>query len=104
MTIIKFLGKVVAGTFVVLFLLSLLLGAAMPTPDEVDAELNSIAVQVATDAVEKYRMAVRSGTAIDRCVQAGFVSAAWLQAQDEAQYAKWQEVELSECKAAGVPR
>ena len=59
--------------------------------------------KVATDAVEQYHIAVRDGTAMDRCVQAGMVSAAYLQAKDEAKYREWKETEEADCKAAGVP-
>lgn len=60
--------------------------------------------KVANDAVEQYRIAVRNGTTMDRCVQAGMVSAAYLQAKDEAKYREWKETEEADCRAAGVPQ
>jgi hypothetical protein len=84
-----------------LFFIGILAGGS---ESATDAYLDDMQVKVAEDAVAQYRIAERSGTMIDRCVQAGFVTAAWLQAQDEAQYSEWKGVELSDCKAAGVPR
>jgi hypothetical protein len=51
--------------------------------------------QVATDAVAQYDIAKRQGDAMQACVQAGMVSAAWLQAKDEA--------EKADCAGAGTP-
>ena len=64
----------------------------------------SIEAQVANDAVQKYDIASRSGTAMDRCVQAGFVVAAYLQAKDESNYATWKETQKTDCYLAGVPQ
>lgn len=66
--------------------------------------LSNIYNQVANDAVTQYNMAKRSGTQIDICVQAGLVSAAFLQAKDEIKYPEWKNIENIECKKAGVPR
>ncbi len=59
--------------------------------------------KVATDAVDQYNIAARNGSAMDRCVQAGIVAAAYLQAKDEAKYSQWKETEKADCEAAGVP-
>jgi len=59
--------------------------------------------QVAQDAVEQYNIAKRQGDKIQICVQAGIVSAAYLQAKDETNYQKWKAIEKAECKAAGMP-
>ena len=60
--------------------------------------------QVAQDALDQYKIAAQHGTAMDRCVQAGFVTAAFLQAKDESNYALWKHTEKDDCAAAGVPR
>lgn len=60
--------------------------------------------QVAMDAVKQYEMVERHGTAIDRCVHAGFVAAAFLGAQAEDRYQEWKNIERQDCAAAGVPR
>jgi hypothetical protein len=57
---------------------------------------------VAADAVAQYKIAAESGKAMDRCVQAGMVAAAYLQAKDQDHYAEWKGVERTDCKAAGV--
>jgi hypothetical protein len=66
--------------------------------------LKDIQNQVASDSVEQYGIAARSGSDMDRCVQAGLVTAAFLQAKDEINYAKWKDIESNDCNAAGVPR
>jgi hypothetical protein len=59
--------------------------------------------QVARDMVAQYQIAARSGTAMDRCVQAGMVTAGFLQAKDEKNYSEWKTVQHRDCKAAGLP-
>lgn len=66
-------------------------------------DMTKIENKVATDAVDQYRIAERSGTKMDRCVQAGLVSAAYLQAKDEDNYKVWKRTERIDCDAAGVP-
>jgi predicted GNAT family acetyltransferase len=70
---------------------------------KVSKSLGGIYEKVANDAVDQYQIAKRGGSVIDICVQAGFVSAAYLQAKDEANYQKWKEIEKVDCAAAGVP-
>lgn len=67
-------------------------------------EMDRIEDQVAQDAVNQYRMAERNGNPIDVCVHAGFVAAAYSQANDESNYRKWKRIEESDCREAGVPR
>lgn len=69
-----------------------------------DAAATSIEGQVASDAVAQYEIVKRGGDRIQACVHAGLVTAAFLQAQDEASYRKWAEIEKRECAAAGVPQ
>ena len=59
--------------------------------------------QVASDAVQQYEIARRNGTAIDVCVRAGLVSAAYLQAKNESSYQHWKQIEKDTCTAAGIP-
>ena len=70
---------------------------------QADANLDQIKSQVAEDAVAQYRIAKNNGSAIDACVQAGMVTAAYLQAQNEAQYQSWKAIQSSDCANAGVP-
>ncbi len=67
-------------------------------------DLQNIHNQVAADAVKQHEIAKRSGTPMDTCVQAGLVSAAYLQAKDEPNYRQWKQTEQKECERAGVPR
>lgn len=67
-------------------------------------DMNNIYNQVANDAVKQYEMAQRSGTPIDICVQAGLVSASYLQAKDESNYQRWKRTEGADCARAGVPK
>ena len=63
--------------------------------------MQQIENKVATDAVTQYNIAARNGTAMDRCVQAGMVSAAFLQAKDEG---NWKQTEKRDCERAGISR
>lgn len=56
-----------------------------------------ISQQVAKDAEAQYEIAKRQGDPIQVCVQAGFVSAAYLQAKDEASYVRWKATEKADC-------
>lgn len=67
-------------------------------------DTSSIEKQVAQDAVAQFEIAKRSGDGMQTCVHAGLVSAAFLQAKDEASYRKWLAIEKQECAAAGVPQ
>lgn len=65
--------------------------------------MDDIYSKVAQDAIDQYRITARNGSAIDRCVQAGMVSAAFLQAKNDAAYAQWKQTESADCGAAGMP-
>jgi hypothetical protein len=67
-------------------------------------ELQDITDKVARDLAEEYNIVARRGTAMDRCVQAGFVAASYLQAKDETSYTQWKVIESRDCREAGVPR
>jgi hypothetical protein len=66
--------------------------------------MRTIEQQVARDSVDQYNITKTSGTAIDQCVHAGMVAAAYLQAKDKNSYATWKATEKQDCAAAGVPR
>ena len=55
---------------------------------------------MAADAVRQYNIAARNGSPIDICVQAGIVAAAYLQAENEAEYARWKKIEKNNCDYA----
>lgn len=63
------------------------------------AAINS---KVANDFEKQYNVAVRQGNSISICVQAGLVSAAYLQANDEMNYRKWKSIEKNDCARAGI--
>lgn len=67
-------------------------------------ETTRIEAQVADDQVKQYEIAKRQGDRMQICVQAGLVSAAFLQAKNETEYQRWKAVEAADCRAAGVPR
>ena len=75
-----------------------------PLDHHVASEMSKIEHQVAADAVNQYNIAKRQGDAMQICVQAGFVSAAYLQAKDEQNYQAWKRTEATDCKRAGVPQ
>lgn len=74
------------------------------SPFGVDTQMQKIKDKVADDAVKQYDIAAQGGTAIDRCVQAGMVAAAYLQAQDQPSYDSWKSTEKTDCAAAGIKR
>jgi len=66
-------------------------------------EMGKIEQQVAADSIAQYEIAKRSGSAMDACVHAGATAAAFLQAKDEAGFARWKATEKADCAAAGLP-
>ena len=54
------------------------------------------------EQVLQYNLAVKAGSQTDRCVQAGFVASAYIQAKDEPNYQAWSGIRNNECKAAGI--
>src|ERR1035437_6867679 len=79
-----------------------ILNPEISTQANVDS-LKGIEDQVAEDMVKQYRIASRSGTAVDRCVHAGLVATAYIQAKDEPNYRVWKRTERVDCRAAGTP-
>lgn len=74
------------------------------SPLGVDTQMQHIKNKVADDAVKQYNIAAQGGTPMDRCVQAGMVAAAYLQAQDQSDYDNWKATEKADCRAAGLRR
>ena len=70
----------------------------------VDRQMSQIQTRVATDAENQYQMILNNGGSnMDRCVQAGLVSAAWLQAQNQEKYNHWRALQTADCARAGLP-
>jgi nitrous oxide reductase accessory protein NosL len=67
-------------------------------------QMASIEAQVAQDSVVQYNIAKQQGDKMQICVQAGIVSASYLQAKDQANYNKWKAIEKKDCAAAGLPQ
>ena len=65
--------------------------------------MQKIENHVAEDAVAQYNIARESGFTVHRCVQAGIVAAAYLQAKDQGNYREWKGIERTDCEAAGMP-
>ena len=68
----------------------------------IEGAMGDIYKQVVADSINQYKITQDSGNAIDVCVHAGMVSAAYLQSQDRINYAKWKEREQIDCENAGV--
>jgi hypothetical protein len=66
--------------------------------------MRDIQNKVAADAVAQYGIAKRNGSPMDVCVQAGLVTAAYLQAQDEPSYQRWKQTEKEDCSKAGIDK
>ena len=69
----------------------------------VNREMQKIENKVAADAVKQYEIAERQGDKMQMYVQASMCSAAFLQAQDEANYKKWKGIESKIAQQIGVP-
>lgn len=67
-----------------------------------DIGMDGLYTKVINDSIDQYNITKRGGNAIEICVQAGMVSAAFLQAKDEAGYKKWKDIEKKDCKKAGM--
>ncbi|MCG3115993.1 MAG: hypothetical protein LLH30_09970 [Candidatus Manganitrophus sp. SA1] len=67
-----------------------------------DKEMEKIKRKIVEDQIQQYIIADRHGSRMDACVQAGFVSAAMLQAKMEKEYSEWKKIETTQCKAAGI--
>ena len=91
---------IIAGIFFI-FLLWFFFGGGLEK--KAASDMHNIENKVAADAVDQYNIAKRSGNAMDAYVHAGLVSAAYLQAKDEANYNKWKEIEKEDARAAGMP-
>jgi hypothetical protein len=59
--------------------------------------MDDIYKQVSADAVQQYEIAKRQGDKIQICVQAGLVSAAYLQEKNESSYQQWKAIEQEDC-------
>jgi hypothetical protein len=70
---------------------------------QVERDMQEIENKVASDAVAQFQIAKAQGDKMQICVQAGLVSAAYLQAKDTANYNAWKEIEKGWCKVAGLP-
>lgn len=64
--------------------------------------LDAIYKQVINDSIAKYEIVKRQGDPIEICVNAGLVSASYLQAKDEKNYNLWKIKEKEDCKKAGL--
>jgi hypothetical protein len=98
----KKVGRPVALISLILFVLWLwyLWGGGLER--QATTSMQGIENKVAADAVEQYWIAFRQGDKMQICVQAGLVSAAFLQAKDESNYRVWKDTEKRRCAAAGV--
>ncbi|UKE64663.1 hypothetical protein [Xanthomonas graminis] len=68
------------------------------------AGIDDVYKRTASDAATRYEIAKREGDPLQICVQAGFASAAYLQAKDESNYRTWKAKERSDCARAGITR
>jgi hypothetical protein len=66
------------------------------------AKTTTVPNRVIEEQVSQYNMAVKAGSQRDRCVQAGFVASAYIQARDDANYQAWSGIRNNECQAAGL--
>jgi hypothetical protein len=70
----------------------------------VGSQIPTTSNKVVADQVTQYNIAVRAGTKMDRCVQAGFVASAYSQAKDEPNSEEWTRIRHDDCTVAGLPQ
>ena len=92
----------VAGAIVFVGLLTWMFGGGLDL--QVSHTMANIEQQVAQDAVEQYNIAKAQGNSMQICVQAGMVSAAYLQAKDQSTYNIWKAIEEVDCAKAGIAK
>ena len=102
MGFIKGTLKIAIGIVLAIVIIVVIIGAAASSKSG-KATLREVHNDVAKDAIDQYEMAKRNGTKSEICVQAGFVAAAYLQAKNEPEYARWQTIKKTDCRAAGLP-
>jgi hypothetical protein len=95
--IMKKLSKIIIGG-----LFTLLLVSCVNVEEQAAKDLKKIELQVANDAIKQYEIAKRNGSDMDAYVQAGMVSVAFLQANDEGNYKKWKKIETEAGKKVGL--
>ena len=93
-------GQIVGGLIAAAIGVWWFAGGGLDT--QVASNMSKLEDQVAADAVKQYNIAKRQGDPIQICVQAGMVSAAYLQAEDEGNYQGWKRTEEQDCKRAGI--
>lgn len=69
----------------------------------VQNQMDKVEIQVAKDAEAQYNLALKGGDKTEIYVHAGFVAAAYLQANDSVNYIKWKEIERKHAKESGMP-
>ncbi|OQW95050.1 MAG: hypothetical protein BWK79_03690 [Beggiatoa sp. IS2] len=95
-------GQLVTVIFVVILVAIFILpNFTMKINQQATEQLKKINNQVAIDAVNQYNIAKQHGDLIQICVQAGLVTAAYLQAQDTINYGRWKDIEMVDCTNSG---
>ncbi len=64
---------------------------------------SSIEKQVISDSIRQYNIAVRTGNYMDAYVQAGIITAAYLQTENEAKYVEWKAIQKRLGRTLGIP-
>jgi hypothetical protein len=103
MKLIQFILWTIIAVITVLFTLAVLIGMALPSEEELQQSVDDLYAQTAFDAEQQYQMVRAGGNLIEMCVHAGLVAAAYVQANDEANYQKWNVIRAQDCNKAGMP-
>ena len=82
----------------------LVAAACSPAPDANVAigTMDQARVEVARSQELQYRNLEAAGSPADRCDRAKQVAEAWLQAKNDAEYAKWKATESTDCAAVST--
>jgi hypothetical protein len=61
------------------------------------SSVNDIYREVVSDSIRQYNIVKSNGSGVEKCVHAGLVAAAYLQANDENGYKEWKRIEERDC-------
>lgn len=64
----------------------------------------TVNASVIQQATREYQLVAANGTKIEKCVHAGLVANAYLNAMEEGEYKTWVAVKKRDCEEAGVPQ
>jgi hypothetical protein len=98
----KFFKFIFTGFIIMVIIILISFGGRDFMSTMLSNSIDSIELEVANEAIDQYDIAKRNGDKLQAYLQAGIISAAFLQAKDEENYKKWKNIEKQEAKNVGI--